>query len=311
MSDFRIYDIDLTAAQVLADYTNIAPVIAQSRTISPVPWLWTQDGDGVVDDITDADQAAYAVAGGIVGDVPTNPTVFANTSSLDLICGSYAHDVYIPQNYLYSSKTVSVDNVSTIYNNWSLSRVNHTAIAGRKLYIFNEVQDAGTGTLTAFHMLTAADFSILSVSESYTIDPPVATNYYTYVLTGLTIPEPDARVNYPTNSSTTIVLRATRSVATAADVISNAVLLFDNVAAIDCGNYGYCLFKGRNAKSVNVASSKIQESFPAPWSGDDFDLTPGKINHLFFAATSTVGGQADWSPVAIIEFTYSPIYTSA
>ena len=44
MLDFRSYATAATAAEVLADYTNIAAIIADGERVGNIPWLWTNDG---------------------------------------------------------------------------------------------------------------------------------------------------------------------------------------------------------------------------------------------------------------------------
>ena len=71
--DFTIWDRQLTATQIAADYADISPHInggnGHGQRLSSIPWLWTKDGDNVVDNYTDATHNHYAIAGGIPGTV--------------------------------------------------------------------------------------------------------------------------------------------------------------------------------------------------------------------------------------------------
>ncbi|MFA5376896.1 MAG: hypothetical protein WC455_14190 [Dehalococcoidia bacterium] len=69
--DFTIWDVALSAAQVLADYTDISAHInggdGYGQRLSSIPYLWTKDGDNVVDNYCDATHNHYAIINGIPG----------------------------------------------------------------------------------------------------------------------------------------------------------------------------------------------------------------------------------------------------
>jgi len=71
---FATYDRAMTSAQALADYTNISAQVnggdGLGQQLEPLPWLWTKDGDDVVDNCNDSSRDNFAVCGGIPGNVP-------------------------------------------------------------------------------------------------------------------------------------------------------------------------------------------------------------------------------------------------
>lgn len=79
--DFAIYASELTAAEVLADYANVWPVVNGGKRAGAIPWLYTKDGDNVADNgldtasSTGAPHENFAVVGGIAGSAPAE-TVF-------------------------------------------------------------------------------------------------------------------------------------------------------------------------------------------------------------------------------------------
>lgn len=81
MMDFTIYDRAMTAAEVLADYNNASKIIDDNIRMSPLPWLWTKDGDNIVDNCNDSTRDNYCVIGGVPGNVPAI-TRFLMTRSL-------------------------------------------------------------------------------------------------------------------------------------------------------------------------------------------------------------------------------------
>ena len=80
---FDIYQQKMTAAEVLADYNNIAPLVADGQCVDPIPYLWTKDGDNIVDY---EDSGAYrniATVGGVAGDAPAKTEFKITTTGLN------------------------------------------------------------------------------------------------------------------------------------------------------------------------------------------------------------------------------------
>jgi len=72
-SDLTIFDRALTATEISNDYNNIQEHINGGDTygqrLNPIPWLWTDDGDGVLDNYYDATHEDFCVSGGIPGNI--------------------------------------------------------------------------------------------------------------------------------------------------------------------------------------------------------------------------------------------------
>ena len=65
--DFSTYARELTAAEILADFNNIDKQIENDRRLSPIPWLWTKDGDDILDNHDDDNQDNFMIIGGVPG----------------------------------------------------------------------------------------------------------------------------------------------------------------------------------------------------------------------------------------------------
>lgn len=87
--DFAVFDVGLTAAQVLSDYNNIAQVMADGQRLGGVPWLWTKDGDDVVDNANDSGRNNFALVGGIPGSAPAEYLLHVNSSADDVAGDPY------------------------------------------------------------------------------------------------------------------------------------------------------------------------------------------------------------------------------
>ena len=74
--DFTMWDRAFTAAEALADYNNLAPLVADKQRISAIPYVWDKDGDGVMDCYNDATHSDLAVCGGITGDLQADTQLY-------------------------------------------------------------------------------------------------------------------------------------------------------------------------------------------------------------------------------------------
>lgn len=81
-----IFPRALSTTEVANDYANIAPLAADGRRVSAIPWLWTKDGDNVVDNCDDSTRDNWCVVGGIAGSVEALTEIKA---ALDSTPGGY------------------------------------------------------------------------------------------------------------------------------------------------------------------------------------------------------------------------------
>lgn len=81
------FERDLTASEISADYADLAAALQNDGRIDGIPWLWTQDGDNVLDNCDDSTHDNKAIAGGIPGTAAAE-TEFRITNSPD-ISGHY------------------------------------------------------------------------------------------------------------------------------------------------------------------------------------------------------------------------------
>lgn len=77
---FAVFDREMTAAQVAADYAQIAPFVADNMRVDDIPWAWTGDGGGVVYNQNDTSEGNFAVFGGFSGDTVI-PELFLTASA--------------------------------------------------------------------------------------------------------------------------------------------------------------------------------------------------------------------------------------
>lgn len=110
-----IYETELTAAQILAMYTVQAAIVdGGARRLDAIPFLWTKDGDGIVDNCDDSTHDNWAVAGGIQGstDALTQLWLYfsANISTIGgVYLSKFASDSFIDPGNFYLDVGATAD----------------------------------------------------------------------------------------------------------------------------------------------------------------------------------------------------------
>ena len=84
-----VFNHYMPAAEVLADYNNILPLITDDQVINPISYVWDKDGDGIADNIDSGSQQNWIVIGGVPGNLP------ADVEAKLTIAGMADPDVYL------------------------------------------------------------------------------------------------------------------------------------------------------------------------------------------------------------------------
>lgn len=164
--DVAIYGVAATAAEVLADYTNVAAHFAggdgYGQTLAPIPYLWTKDGDDIVDNCNDSSRDNWCICGGIPGDAPADTLFALNipsslTTYSNLFISLLDMDTFEDPDALYSDRSGTVDANSSggQYLSQSVSTGGYgptftitdnlkKALYGKAFYIFARVFDQGS-----------------------------------------------------------------------------------------------------------------------------------------------------------------------
>lgn len=105
--DLTAWDVSLTAAEVLADYNNLSPVIADGQRVSAIPWLWTNDGDDTVDSYYNGTAFNTFVCGGIPGSAPatTSLKITESTALRGIWLGRLASKRPIPPSVFFEDQS--------------------------------------------------------------------------------------------------------------------------------------------------------------------------------------------------------------
>ncbi|MGH9158195.1 MAG: hypothetical protein ACRD1K_20695 [Acidimicrobiales bacterium] len=68
--DFTTYGRSLTAAEALADYTNLRQEVENALRLAPIPYIWTKAASSIVANCLDATSSNHAVVAGVPGTAP-------------------------------------------------------------------------------------------------------------------------------------------------------------------------------------------------------------------------------------------------
>lgn len=91
--DLTVWGVALTATQIANDYANVAQLTADGQRVGCIPWLWTKDGDDIVDNCDDATRDNWAVCGGVPGSAEAiTRWQMTESNAADLILSNFATD---------------------------------------------------------------------------------------------------------------------------------------------------------------------------------------------------------------------------
>jgi hypothetical protein len=78
---FQTYENELTAAQVTVIDAELSAQITAGLRPGTIPWLWTKDGDNVIDNCDDSTRDNWCVIGGVPGNLPCQYKHFIQPST--------------------------------------------------------------------------------------------------------------------------------------------------------------------------------------------------------------------------------------
>ncbi len=157
---FDVYGVELSSTQAAAIYAAQAATVAASVRVSAIPWLWTKDGDGVVDNCDDSTHDNWAVLSGVDGSADARTIIniqSTNASSEGWYLSMFKHGYFINPSKFYdeASGTVSatcsggefkrtlmgVTDINTSFMALTLREIK--GISGKEFIVFARMADAG------------------------------------------------------------------------------------------------------------------------------------------------------------------------
>lgn len=326
--DFTTFDRAMTATEVATDYANIAQVTAHNQRVGCVPWLWTKDGDDVVDNANDdTTRNNFAVCSGIPGSAPTeteiNATLSVATGTFtEIYMSNLASDVFVPiqqSSVQYTDLSGSTDSNSSgsAYRAQSVSTTgidvtNSTGITGtgfakylfgREYILVTRLTDLGSASPVSLAAVVTGTADVTtdylqaatSASAGIYATPP-------FVLAGL-----ENRVHNPGDnilSNFQVYLYAKRTTGSASINVDYIALLprpFMVLKSASAGVTATLRYKGRKAHTGSPATAVISPNIPVI--GDVIELVPNRINTL-------ISFMNDVNATITRTLTYSSVYVT-
>ena len=188
------YDTAMSAAEVAADYADIVATLAGGPSPSPIPYMITLDGDGVLDNATDASGSTdaphqnYGWIAGVTGTLPAKMELRLFPSVLGSACKRLAvslldyDDVFALETssamYYDASGTANaassggaylsttIDTTFTLQINTTQPAAVYQQLQGRELAVYMRAQSGSTGAFQSKLALVVGD-TIVSAAKNH------------------------------------------------------------------------------------------------------------------------------------------------
>lgn len=330
--EFAIYDRAITSSEVTADYNNIVQVTNDLDIGGYIPWLWTKDGDDVVDNCNDSSRDNFMVIGGIPGDAPAETLIGCQTSSTFVTFGSvYLSNMGLtrfvsPTSLLYCDLSGTVDasasggevravslgtseaNLSTTF---AVTRAeNLDDLLDRDFIMLARLIDAGSGLqLRAYYTVsTAFGGEFKSVTGH-------ASNYYLFETNPLFIPS-NKTLFYDRKVSTPTVQLAIRGKRVTGSSTANVTIDYFDIfpypyIKITGGGGGDAGFMYQGNRAAGLTTTTYPDSVGAlsnlglvVYGAKPIELLPKRLNLV-----QQLLGDATHAPAITVTSTYT-IYVS-
>lgn len=327
--DFAVYSTASSAAEVLADYTNIAAIVDDGGlVVGRLPWFWTKDGDSIIDNCNDSDDDDWGIIGGVPGTVAAQLKFRAHMSSnwsvfKRLMMANLCID---PNDYLDPVFMINDGNstanaaycgggydivigMSTSWANFSgfigLTPRQYRMLAGRELLLYTHSMESTTNTVHARIAFIRGsdtiygDAIVTANTGGWRVlkTPTMRMLDYDRLYPGDTVGDIDIRLNmkYASASPTGFSLDYSRLMA------GDQIMILgdsDNAVADDGMYYDDGTVSAHDSLTEDTAGY-------VPLTGDKIDLLPDKYNMIHIVmgdleATPTPAGTLTFDKLSIV-----------
>ena len=304
--DFATFDRPMTATEIAADYANLSEATDAGRKLAGIPYIWTKDGDNIVDQYDDATHDDFAIAAGIPGTAPADTVLHLKASSPDAsyLISNQIFNRYLDMNagHKAPAETISVNTTEVDFPALAADKISFSqdreAYYNRQAYIFATVTDVGT---TLQGRLRSNFSSALVVSGEFQSLAADVTDRQ-FVIGPIYVPSgPDVRYEWAgTASNLKFYLGFKRTTAGAANVTLGTYRLL-------IGQVAYIYVTGSNTQEVILSGGRAwgydvgytqQIEYPV-YRGDPIEFEPDKINHVVIKSGDLAGAYNSAKTVTI------------
>ena len=308
--DFTIYGQYIDAAHVAADYAQVYRAVTGGdglgQRLNTIPYIWTKDGDNIVDSIYDGTHNDWAVINGIPGNMPAH-TVFdirtsiAGTAVTGLMIANQTYKDYLAEAELTDNNRVT-QNVGTAWVSFpgagtaiSITR-QLEAYRSQRVYTIGWLKYAGTIQCrevihyetedNAYYSGMATNVGAGTAQDIYYLAGPmmIPNSIPTHLdwLQGVGDLNFKLQMKRPSGSGTVIMDRYR--------IIPGTFMYYPLTGL---SNYRSIVVDGLNAYTYN--SNTLKEDGFANLYGEPIELEPGVYNHLVSipAGIAVFGGTMD------------------
>jgi hypothetical protein len=322
--EFSTYDVAMTAGEVLADYNTLLHAIEDGKRVFPIPFLWTKDGDNVVDNCDDSTRDNWAVVGGVPGTHSAETRIDGKVSpgwtGYGLWLSNFiTNDLIRPGDVLfgdqqgtatgagesggeYNQQSVTAAGVTT----WStaLTNLSLEALFGKDVYLFTRLYDAGANLTIAFALTANSTVTTQYHSVNTT------TAFQLYKTETISVPDLSVRIPgaTPGYNSPTIALKAQRSTGATANARVDYIIAMPRPCmslvpgATAGGNPEGFSYTSKDNRALSKTTNDVSIG-TLQNGGDKLELVPNQYNGL----VSIIGNIG--SAIAVAHtLTYERIY---
>jgi hypothetical protein len=316
--DVTTWDVAFTAAEALADYNNVAPLVADDQRVGAIPWLWTFDGDNVIDTLYNGTAWNSFVVGGVPGSAPAQTAVKITGSAAisgfsSIWFGVLPADIHIPLSNFFEEQTGTSSigtSLGTTSKQISLPPYHfYTRMQGREWHLFAPCSTAGTGLSLAAALVYTSGGVEAIINEAIGVDAD-GTNrtFWTRAIVLRRL-----RQVYPTNLlfqvAYDLALYASHSGGTADLTVDKLFLVPRPLTRVEMPHTTsetILHFSGPNAQ-ITTTTGDVPEEL-AYVRGDEFELFPAVYNHVITVQGDPVRAYSATLTFTINSFLVLPRY---
>jgi hypothetical protein len=316
--DLRTYPVPLTAAEVLADYNNASPLMTDGQRVGAIPWLWTFDGDNIIDTLYDGTAWNAFVCGGVPGSAPAQTAVKVTGSAAisgarSWWLGVLPADIYIPLSNFFEEQTGTVSVGTTLgYTSKAITLPPYHFyrwMQGREWHLFAPCSTAGSGLSLAMSMVYTSGGVVAITNDAIgVVADGTNRTFWTRALVLRRL-----RHLYPTNPyfqvNYDVGISASHSGGTANLTIDKLFLVPRPLTRVDLQNTTsetIAHFSGPNAQ-ITTTTGDVPEEL-AYVRGDEFELFPDSYNHVITVQGDPSGGYSATFTFTINQLLLLPRY---
>jgi len=290
--DFQIYSGTLTSTEISSDYANILPLVQAEMCPSPIPYVWTKDGDSIVD-YTYAAAGIYsniAVIGGVAGSLPAEidfKAVTAGMNNADVFIGrlDVEYQKFIDPEFLTYEGSPDAKTITTSATNIASIGIDDdefSILAGRQIAVMVRGDEDGADNI---HLSLKINLGGAAYSSEYVASDWIASgsNVSNFLTPSLEMLEED-EMHRILGISRDAKVQVQGKRTTGSDVFNlhtAQIMPFPLIRLVNISASGIAttiLYMGGKAMELN--DSTIWYGYSVRGDVDEFNILPGVYNIL-------------------------------